>query len=201
MWSVKNYIIVYLDTGLIPRPKGIENPKKEIQFLLKELFDLSNESKITLRTTQGSLYDIFGANNEKVNMEAEERYKQMRLTEPVAETILESNDDFSEDDINLFSIMFPNENVSSENIYQCYLHLKENDRNDFRIIKSCIEDSNSYAFFLTENKKDFIKNDRKQDLEYFISKNYRKHLEIGELNEDMLRKIKNAIQELLDLLS
>lgn len=201
MWSVKNYIIVYLDTGLIPRPKSIENPQKEIQFLLKELFTLSNKGELTLRSTQGSLDDIFGTNNEKVNRQAEERYKQMRLTEPVAETILESNDDFSDDDSDLFNIMFPSENMSSRNIYQCFLDLMENDRNDFRIIKSCIEDSNSYAFFLTQNKNDFIKNDRKQELEYFISNKYRKHLEIGELNEDMLRKIKNAIQEVSNLLS
>ncbi|WP_079524728.1 hypothetical protein [Solibacillus isronensis] len=201
MWSVKNYIIVYLDTGLIPRPKGIEKPKKEIEFLLKELFNLSNEGKITLRSTQGSLDDIFGANNERVNSQAEERYKQMQLTEPVAETILESNEDFSDDDIELFNIMFPSENVFSGNIYQCFLDLKENDRNDFRIIKSCIEDSNSYAFFLTQNKNDFIKNGRKQDLEYVITNKYRKHLEIGELNEDMLKKVKYAIQEVTDLLS
>lgn len=203
MWSLKTFIVCYLDTNLIPRSKGIENPTKEIQFLLKELFELSREDKITLRTAQGSHEDIFGSNNEKINDQAVERSKFMQLfTEPVAETILESNEDFSEDDIELFNIMFSNDNkiVTSENIFTHFLELSNNDKNDFRIIKSCIEDSNNYAFFLSLDKKAFIKGDKKEKLEQFVSSKRRVSLTIGELNPEMLDKINEAIKDVSTLL-
>ena len=204
MWSLKTFIVCYLDTNLIPRSKGIENPTKEIQFLLKELFELSREDKITLRTAQGSHEDIFGSNNEKINDQAVERSKFMQLfTEPVAETILESNEDFSEDDVELFNIMFSNDNqiATSENIFTHFLELSNNDKNDFRIIKSCIEDSNNYAFFLSLDKKAFIKGDKKEKLEQFVSSKRRVSLTIGELNPEMLDKINEAIKDVSTLLS
>ena len=203
MWSLKTFIVCYLDTNLIPRSKGIENPTKAIQFLLKELFELSREDKITLRTAQGSHEDIFGSNNEKINDQAVERSKFMQLfTEPVAETILESNEDFSEDDIELFNIMFSNDNkvATSENIFTHFLELSNNDKNDFRIIKSCIEDSNNYAFFLSLDKKAFIKGNKKENLEKFVSSKRRVSLTIGELNPEMLDKINEAIKDVSTLL-
>ncbi len=199
MWSLKTFIVCYLDTNLIPRSKGIENPTKEIQFLLKELFQLSREDKITLRTAQGSHEDIFGSNNEKINDQAVERSTFMQLfTEPVAETILESNEDFSEDDIELFNIMFSNDNkiATSETIFTHFWELSNNDKNDFRIIKSCIEDSNNYAFFLSLDKKAFIKGDKKEKLEQFVSSKKRVSLTIGELDPEMLDKVHEAIKDI-----
>lgn len=69
------------------------------------------------------------------------------LTEPLAELVLKSNDDFEEQDIELFNIMFTNRIARKENIFERYSDLSENKRIDFRIIKSCIEDANAYAFF------------------------------------------------------
>ncbi|KAB8139476.1 hypothetical protein F9U64_00135 [Gracilibacillus oryzae] len=191
-----SFILVYLDTNLLPKHSTIGSNEK-----VNRLTEWHLDQKITLRTTQGTLDDIFKNINDRNINPAEQRYKTVySYTEPVAEIIFECNEDFDETHIDLFRIMFPDINVNSNNIFEVYNKLKSNDRNDYRIINSVIHDSHGYAFFLTDNKKDFINNGKRENINKFVHNEYRKHLTIDTLNDESMDLIKKAIIEVSNMI-
>ncbi|GAA0472274.1 hypothetical protein [Alkalibacillus silvisoli] len=195
--STNPFVLVYLDTNLFPKYNDVESKKH-----VKRLKDWHLDKKITLRTTQGILDDIFTNVNERTKIHAEQRFKTVQsYTEPVAEIIFECNEDFEEEHIKLFEIMFPHHNVNSDNIFNLYNDLKSNDRNDYRIINSVIHDSHSYAFFLSNNKRDFINNGKSEELVSFVKEQYRKDIKIDTLNDQIIDQIKKAISEVSMLIS
>ncbi|WP_106588145.1 hypothetical protein [Salsuginibacillus halophilus] len=191
-----SFILVYLDTNLLPKFDSIGFNER-----VNKLKNWHLEQKIILRTTQGTLDDIFNNFNERTKIPAEQRLKTVySYTEPVAETIFECNEDFDEEDIGLFRIMFPHHDVNSNNIFNLYNELKSNDKNDYRIINSVIHDSHSYAFFLSNDKNDFMINGKKEAISKFVNEEYRKNLLIDTLNDESMNRIKKAINEVSDLI-
>lgn len=194
--QTSSFISVYLDTNLLPKYDRIELNER-----VNKLITWHLGQKITLKTTQGTFDDIFNNVNERTKVNAEQRYKTVySYTDLVAENIFECNEDFDKEQIELFRIMFPNLNVNSNNIFKLYNDLKSNDRNDYRIINSVIHDSHSYAFFLSENKKDFINNGKREELIKFAYKECRKNLIIDTINDEGMDRIKRAINEVSDMI-
>lgn len=206
MFNTSAFVQIYLDTSAILRfskleePDNLEGPDNPVREVLVALHNLQKEGMVTIFTAQGSLIDMFGENDEKIIIDrkkiaALDREKtRMMQTLPLATSILESNDDFDENDIELFNIMF-NAKATKTNIYYEYSNLAENDRTDYTILRDFILDSNNISYFLTRNSKHFINGGKKERIEEYLATD-RNPLKIRDVSQNTLQEIRKDIEDL-----
>jgi hypothetical protein len=200
MFSTSSLIQVYLDTNGILKYCQIKDPKTSERKILAEIYELFKSDKISLFTTQGSFSDIWGDNDEKITSEASkfaasEREKtRLKNTFPLATNYIETVDDFDEISIELYNIFF-DDNLDKNNIMHHYNNLDSNDRVDFLVLRDCIRDANNSSYFITQNKKDFINNGKKEKLERYATSKGKSFI-ISIINEEVLNMINNDITEM-----
>jgi len=78
---------------------------------------------------------------------------------------------------------------------QYYTNLNENDKIDFLILRDCFNDANNSSYFITQNRKDFIANGKKEEIEQYAS-SIGKSFKISMITEEVLDMIKNDIVEM-----
>lgn len=198
MHNNDTFVQVYLDTSAILKYSQINNIDNESRIILKELYELYNNGKISLFSLQGSFSDIFGDSFEKVKklaskIAAEDREKtRLNHTLPLSAIERETNADFADFEIELFGIMF-NMNVGIDGIIDLYQQLEVNDRNDYDILCDVFLDSNNYSYFITSNTKEFVSSVKQEKIEA-LARKYGKCLSIAGITHDFLREVKNKVE-------
>jgi hypothetical protein len=199
MFSTPELIQVYLDTGGILKDSQINNSKTDVQKILNELYKIN---QISILSAQGSYIDIWGENDSKVisdkAKEAAFQREKTRLekTFPLASYEIETKNDFDENSINLYGIM-NNREFSKSEAFEHFSSLPDDDNNkvDFLIIRTCINDANYSSYFITTNSNDFIKKGKKEKLEFF-AENLGKSFKIRLITKETLEEIKEEIKNI-----
>jgi len=200
MFSTSSFIQVYLDTNGILKYSQIKNPTTPERKILAEIYKLFCDDKISLFTTQGSFSDIWGDNDEQITSDAskaaasERERTRLNNTFSLATSHIETIADFDEISIDLFNIFFRTQK-DKNNIWQYYTSLDENNKIDFLILRDCFNDANNSSYFITQNKKDFIANGKKEEIEQYASSKG-KSFKISMITKEVLDMIKKDIVEM-----